>query len=69
MTPPRAAAVIVRESDLPLACPNAATPRWNLHPRVFLPLSAQHPETFCPYCGARYKLDLAPAAAAKVSLN
>lgn len=48
--------VEVTEADLPLSCPPPKSPKWNLHPRVFLPLTAAKPERICPYCGTRYVL-------------
>ena len=56
--PPRPAPATreVGAENLPLTCPPKGATGWNLHPRVFLPLSAENPELACPYCGAKYRL-------------
>ncbi|MBK1642373.1 hypothetical protein CKO12_10885 [Chromatium okenii] len=56
-TLPQSTPLPVTPQDLPLSCPPAHTPNWNLHPRVFLPIekSPNH-EAICPYCGAHYVL-------------
>ncbi len=41
--------------DLPLHCPNGKTPNWNLHPRVYLDVTATG-QAKCPYCGTEYAL-------------
>lgn len=46
----------VRRDELPLSCPTAEMALWNSHPRVYLPIEAEHDVT-CPYCGARYVLE------------
>jgi len=45
----------VTRKELPVSCPLPNAPLWNLHPRVFLALSADG-KTRCPYCGAEYVL-------------
>jgi uncharacterized Zn-finger protein len=41
--------------DLPAHCPNANTPLWSSHPRVYLEMD--HDSTAkCPYCGTVYRL-------------
>jgi uncharacterized Zn-finger protein len=45
--------VEVTARDLPLHCPTPATPVWNMHPRVFLDVTATG-DILCPYCGTRY---------------
>ncbi len=45
----------ISAQDLPLHCPPAGAPAWNLHPRVFLAIQANG-EAVCPYCSARYHL-------------
>lgn len=55
----------IRESDLPFACPPPNAPKWNMHPRVFLQISAQQPRQSCPYCGTSYRLAAPPADAAE----
>lgn len=61
---------IVKESELPISCPPRNTgsagsadsdSKWNLHPRVFIPLSRAQPRHNCPYCGAAYLLEPPPA--------
>ena len=47
--------VEVSAGDLPLHCPPAHTPGWNLHPRVFLDV-VHTGAAVCPYCGTRYVL-------------
>jgi len=46
-------AVEVTAEDLPLHCPPAKAPAWNLHPRVFLDV-VHTGEAVCPYCSTRY---------------
>jgi len=49
--------VTVTPEDLPLFCPTRADNRWNMHPRVFIPLGqSDTTEALCPYCGTLYKL-------------
>ena len=48
--------VIVKEKDLPLACPGDNAPIWSAHPRVFLPIEETGQEV-CPYCGTLYILE------------
>lgn len=45
----------VSRADLPLSCPLPSMELWNSHPRVYLPLEAEH-ECHCPYCGAVFVL-------------
>ena len=52
----------VRRSDLPLSCPTPEMKLWNSHPRVYLPVEATG-SAKCPYCGAVFVLDDAPAEA------
>ena len=47
----------VKKSDLPFSCPPPNAPKWNMHPRVFIPLSPSKPQHSCPYCGATYVLE------------
>jgi uncharacterized Zn-finger protein len=51
-----AAAVTVKERDLPAFCPNPAMPLWSSHPRVFLDLGRTGAAS-CPYCGTTYRLE------------
>lgn len=46
--------VEVTEKDLPLHCPTPDTPKWNLHPRVFLDV-VDAGTIRCPYCSTVYK--------------
>jgi uncharacterized Zn-finger protein len=49
--------VNVKRSDLPVSCPRKNEERWNLHPRVYIPLEeSARGEAVCPYCGKLYKL-------------
>lgn len=48
-------AIQLDSKDLPVHCPNANTPQWSSHPRVFLELD-EHGATKCPYCGTDYQL-------------
>jgi uncharacterized Zn-finger protein len=51
-------AVPVRPTDLPLHCPSGTASRWNMHPRVYIPVEqSQNGEALCPYCGTLYKLN------------
>ena len=43
----------VGAGDLPLHCPPAGKTLWNMHPRVFLDVTATG-EVTCPYCGTHY---------------
>ncbi|MCH9704536.1 MAG: zinc-finger domain-containing protein [Proteobacteria bacterium] len=52
--PPRS--VNIKTTDLPFACPPPGTAKWNMHPRVFIQISAKQPQQSCPYCGTRYVL-------------
>ncbi len=47
--------VLIDQSDLPLHCPLPSQEKWNLHPRVFLPLD-EDDKAKCPYCGAEYQV-------------
>jgi uncharacterized Zn-finger protein len=53
-TQDRSRVVQVGSGDLPLHCPTAGAPLWQMHPRVFLDV-AKTGEVLCPYCGTRYK--------------
>lgn len=46
----------VTEDDLPIYCPPKDAERWQLHPRVFLPINLKNKEANCPYCGTYYRL-------------
>lgn len=50
----------VEAKDLPLHCPMPNMPKWNAHPRVFLPIETTG-EALCPYCGTQYVLKGGPA--------
>ncbi|GIX21916.1 MAG: zinc-finger domain-containing protein [Gammaproteobacteria bacterium] len=52
----RAREVTVDRQRLPWHCPPPDAPLWALHPRVYLPLDARHPEVRCPYCSTLYRL-------------
>jgi uncharacterized Zn-finger protein len=39
--------------DLPLHCPQASSPLWARHPRVYLDVTKTG-EVKCPYCGTHY---------------
>jgi uncharacterized Zn-finger protein len=55
MTTEAPAIVEVDAQDLPVSCPNANTPLWNLHPKVYLDVATTgHAQ--CPYCGTEYRL-------------
>lgn len=45
----------VSRADLRLSCPMPATPLWNMHPRVYLPIEVEG-EVQCPYCSTIYVL-------------
>ena len=47
--------VFIYQSDLPLHCPLPSQEKWNLHPRVYLPLD-EDGKAKCPYCGAEYQV-------------
>ena len=51
----RSAVIELSANDLPAVCPNASSPRWASHPRVFLDVANER-EAMCPYCGTRYRL-------------
>lgn len=55
MTQPLKKQYDVYESDLPLCCPLPRLALWNLHPRVYIPISLGDTAT-CPYCGATFTL-------------
>lgn len=52
----------VTAADLPLYCPPVGAALWELHPRVYLPIEHTG-AAYCPYCGAKYVLNDASAAA------
>jgi uncharacterized Zn-finger protein len=43
----------ITASALPLSCPLPGASVWNLHPKVFLPITDTGKAT-CPYCGTHY---------------
>ena len=45
--------VEVTATDLPLHCPTPRTPVWNMHPRVYLDVTASG-SMLCPYCDTNY---------------
>ncbi len=45
----------VSREQLPLSCPLPEEDVWNLHPRVYLPIT-KNGEAVCPYCSTRYIL-------------
>ena len=47
--------VFIYQTDLPLHCPLPSQEKWNLHPRVYLPLD-EDGNAKCPYCGAEYQV-------------
>lgn len=53
MTDAAAASVHVHRDELPISCPPEKS-KWNLHPRVYLPVPAGATEVHCQYCGTRY---------------
>ena len=58
---PAATEVEVTAADLPLHCPPPSAPAWNSHPRVRLVV--HEGLASCPYCGTRYRVRGAAAAA------
>ena len=48
---------IVLRKNLPAHCPPKDSLKWNMHPKVFLSFDVDG-RVSCPYCGAKYKLDL-----------
>lgn len=52
-SPKPPATVEVTSADLPLSCPPRKA-KWNLHPRVYLPVPEGATEVSCSYCGTRY---------------
>lgn len=47
----------VEVSTLPLFCPGPNSPKWNMHPRVFLDIAhAPDHKVRCPYCSTQYQL-------------
>jgi uncharacterized Zn-finger protein len=54
-TPNAQTKVHIRQSDLPLHCPQPGSSLWNSHPRVFLDIEhAPGKRVICPYCGTEY---------------
>ena len=47
---------LVSKNELPFHCPPKEAQKWNMHPKVFLPLEKEG-KVNCPYCGAIYKLE------------
>ena len=47
---------VVHRGDLPLSCPLPSMALWNSHPRVYLPIEAEH-EVQCPYWGSHFVLE------------
>lgn len=47
--------ILINEKDLPLSCPINQT--WDGHPKVYLNIKEKG-NVVCPYCGAKYKLNL-----------
>ena len=45
--------VRVTSADLPLSCPPLKA-KWNLHPRVYLPVPEGASKVSCSYCGTCY---------------
>lgn len=45
----------VNLEDLPVSCPPSEA-KWDLHPRVYLPICEDTDSVDCPYCGTRYVL-------------
>lgn len=57
MTMAKQQIIKVSTRDLPLSCPRPGDEAWNMHPRVFLPLTSNPDDVaVCPYCGASYQL-------------
>ena len=48
----------VTKAELPISCPTDEMTLWNAHPRVFLPLNEENRVEVCPYCSAKYVLDV-----------
>ena len=46
---------LVDKADIPFHCPSKYWKQWDTHPKVFLKFDKKG-NTFCPYCGAKYKL-------------
>ena len=47
----------ITAKDLPLYCPGPNSPRWSMHPRVFLDIThAEDHTATCPYCSSKYVL-------------
>ena len=53
MTSDAPAVIEVSSKDIPITCPLEKS-KWNLHPRVYLPLADNTNEVSCPYCGTLY---------------
>ena len=45
----------VKRSDLPVTCPPKGA-KWDMHPRVFLPVPDGADSVSCPYCGTTYDI-------------
>ncbi len=46
---------VVKEQELPIACPTPDMALWSEHPRVFLSFEKTG-EATCPYCSTHYIL-------------
>lgn len=53
MTESLPSTVHLHRDELPVTCPPEKA-KWNLHPRVYLPVAKGASEVHCPYCGTRY---------------
>ena len=47
---------LVSKNELPIHCPPKDGPKWNMHPKIFLPFDKEG-KASCAYCGAIYKLE------------
>lgn len=52
---PQFETILVTEAELPVFCPPATTPLWNMHPRVYIEIEKEG-RASCPYCSATYQL-------------
>ena len=47
---------LVSKNELPFHCPPKESPKWNMHPKVFLSFDEEG-KANCPYCGSIYRLE------------
>ncbi|AWD32624.1 hypothetical protein CKSOR_00518 [Candidatus Kinetoplastibacterium sorsogonicusi] len=46
----------IKSKDVSICCPMPNENIWNLHPKIFLKITAPDNKVKCPYCNTEYRI-------------